>query len=71
MSSFLSATANFTRQCNVRRDLKKIEDESRAFELALEVLVCSFLVCAKQEKSFYYSKIIIFIFLYNCDAVVA
>ena len=37
MSSFLSATENVARQRqNVRHDLKKLEEKSRAVELALE-----------------------------------
>ena len=37
MSSFLSAAENVALQYqNVRRDLKKMEEESRAVELALE-----------------------------------
>ena len=37
MSSFLSAAENVARQRqNVRRDLKKTEEESKAIELALE-----------------------------------
>ena len=37
MSSFLSAAENSAEQCqNVRHDLKKMEEASRAVELALE-----------------------------------
>ena len=37
MSSFLSAAENIARQCQkVRRNLKKMEEESRAIGLALE-----------------------------------
>ena len=37
MSSFLSAAENVAGQCqNIQRDLKKMKEESRAVELALE-----------------------------------
>ena len=64
MSSFLSAAENVARQRqNVQRDLTKMEEESRAVELALEGhIVCLFLVHAAHEKCFCYNKIIIFIF---------
>ena len=71
MSSSLSAAENVARQGqNVRSDLKKkMEETSRAVELALEPYFGLFLVCAVQEKCLNYSEIIIFIFWYHCDAV--
>ena len=64
MSSFLSAAENVAGQRHkIQRDLKKMEDESRAAELALENhnLFIFGLCCT--GKSFSYSKTIIFIFL--------
>ena len=50
-------------RCETSRDLKKMEEESRAIELALEgyslIISCLFL----QEKLICYSMIIVFIFL--------
>ena len=71
MSSFLSAADNVAGKCqNIRRGLKKMKEESRVAELALEnhkVFFCFF--CAVQEKYFNYTKTIIFIFWYHCDVV--
>ena len=73
MSSFLSAAENVARQRqNVRHDLKKMEKESRAVELALEnhtitenhTLFMFGLCCT--GKCFNYSKTC---FWYHCDAV--
>ena len=64
MSSFLSAAENVAglRQ-NVRRDLKKRAEESRAVEVALENHnLLNFGLCCT-GKCFNYSRTIIFIFL--------
>ena len=60
MSSFLPAAENVARQRqNVRRDLKKMEEESRALER--HNLVYFSMCCT--GKGFNYSKIIVFILL--------
>ena len=61
MSTFLSAPKNVAHQCqNIQRDLKKMEDESRTAELALEGHnFCLFLVSAVHEKCFCYSNVFI------------
>ena len=64
MSSFPFAAENVARQHqSIRCDLKKMVEESRAVELALEghTLIISGLCCT--GKCFCDSKIIIFIFL--------
>ena len=70
MSSFLSGADNVARQRqNIRRDLKKMEEECRAVKLALESHnLFNFGLCGT-GKCFNYSKTIIFIFWYHCDAV--
>ena len=64
MSSFLSAAENVARQRqNVRRDLNKERKKAERYNWRLRVIICSFLVCAVQEKCFNCSTTIIFIFL--------
>ena len=53
---------------NVRHDSKKMAEESRTFELALEGHSLFISGLSEQENCFCYSKIIC---IYHCDAVVA
>ena len=72
MSSFLSAAENVARQRqNVRRDLKKMEEESRAVKLALGSHIFLFLVCAVQEKcSIAVRQLHVYLYFWHrCDAV--
>ena len=62
-SSFLSAAENAALQRqNVRRDLKKMDEENRAVKLALESHIWFILGLCCTGKCFNYSKTIIFIF---------
>ena len=74
MSSFLSAAKNVARQRqNVRRDLKKMEEESRAVKLALDSHILLFFfwfVLYKKNVSIAVRQLHVYLyFWYYCDAV--
>ena len=63
MSSVLSDAENVAQQRqNVRRDLKQIEEESRAVELALEVMTFVYFLSVRQNVSSTVMYIYIYIF---------